>query len=88
MMNFQEVYNPPPVISNIFFWNYLLLKSNSYLPRNCYVCPIWNFIFDTDQAQIYSCHERLSWSHRALIGAIEALIGAMETLTVTGAALA
>ena len=46
-------------------------------------CPIWNFIFDTDQAQIYS-----SWKVilEGYPGVIEALTGAMEALA--GAAMA
>ncbi len=35
-------------------WKNLFLIIKYLFPRNSYVYPIWIFIFDTDQAQIYS----------------------------------
>ncbi len=46
--NFRIVYKW------IIYWKYLLLRIKYIFLRDSYVCTRWIFIFDSDQAQIYS----------------------------------
>jgi hypothetical protein len=52
VINFQDIHYIPN-------WTHLLLKIKFLFSRNNYVCPIWIFIFDTNQIQIYSVFNKL-----------------------------
>ncbi len=54
------------------FWKHLLLKIKFLFSKNGYVCQIWIFIFDTEQAKVYSAgktseSEYHSWSWKQLV---------------------
>ncbi len=46
------------VKSKTLLWKHLIPLIKYSFSRNSYVCLIWTFIFDTDQAQIYSVQYR------------------------------
>ncbi len=52
-INFQYIFSQQRKVE-FFLWKHSLYILKYLFSRNSYVCPIWIFIFDTDQSQINS----------------------------------
>jgi hypothetical protein len=49
----RRVMNPQDVVPTMKSKN-LIFRTKYLFSRKSYICPVWFFIFDTDQAQIFS----------------------------------
>ncbi len=64
VMNFQDIYSPLwKVQEKSSFGNISSVQNKFLFSRNIYGCPHWIFIFDSDQAPIYSVDETIPTSH-------------------------